>query len=320
MNMAARMESTGAKYRIHISSETAELLRAAGKERWIEKRDEMIDIKGKGCQNTYWVNFNMVTPSDANDGSDGAGKSVDYINETKPSNAHNNMNATKIARLVDWNVAVLTQRLQAIQQHHNSGEIHPKVIAQLKTHVEGIAHMYRKNPFHNFEVCIKRISRKVDMFCCFLIRFHLFAQQHASHVTMSCVKMLSRVTPTKNNNEKLEKGHEQEIINAWGVKSGYKDYTNDITDCPLTQFSVVYAALIHDCDHAGVSNDQLIKEGARIAVIYKNRSVAENHSFNLAFDFLMQPEFEDLLSCICGTENRAFLQYCGKCSTGYRCF
>lgn len=115
--------------------------------------------------------------------------------------------------------------------------------------------------------------------------------------------MLSRVTPTKTSNDKLEGGHEQEVISTLGTKTGYKDYTNDITDCPLTQFSVVYAALIHDCDHAGVSNDQLIKEGARIAGIYNHKSVAENHSFNLAFDFLMQPEFEDLLSCICGTEN-----------------
>jgi hypothetical protein len=112
--------------------------------------------------------------------------------------------------------------------------------------------------------------------------------------------MLSRVTPTTKNSQ-VDK--EKETISPLGMKSGYRDYTNDITDCPLTQFSVVYAALIHDCDHAGVSNDQLIKEGARIAEIYKNRSVAENHSFNLAFDFLMQPEFEDLLFCICGIEN-----------------
>jgi 3'5'-cyclic nucleotide phosphodiesterase len=115
--------------------------------------------------------------------------------------------------------------------------------------------------------------------------------------------MLSRVTSTEKSREKLEKDREQEMTSASKMRSGYKDYTNDITDCALTQFSVVYAALIHDCDHAGVSNDQLVKEGARIAEIYKNKSVAENHSFNLAFDFLMQPEFEDLLSCICGTEN-----------------
>jgi hypothetical protein len=161
MNMAARMESTGAKYRIHISSETAELLRAAGKEGWIEKRKEMIDIKGKGRQNTFWVNFGADTSastsaSSSNDENDGAEDLAHPVNRTKPSNVHNNLNEIKIARLIDWNVAVLAQRLQAIQQRYrHSIEIHPKVMEQLKAHVEGIAHMYRKNPFHNFEVCIK---------------------------------------------------------------------------------------------------------------------------------------------------------------------
>lgn len=115
--------------------------------------------------------------------------------------------------------------------------------------------------------------------------------------------MLSRVTPTTHRSQKLLESNEQELSSNMVTETGYMDYTNDITDCPLTQFAVVYAALIHDCDHAGVSNDQLIKEGARIAEIYDNKSVAENHSFNLALDFLMQPEFEDLMSCICGPEN-----------------
>lgn len=79
-----------------------------------------------------------------------------------------------------------------------------------------------------------------------------------------------------------------------------KQYTKDITSDPLSQFAVVYAALIHDMDHSGVSNDQLIKEKARIASIYGNKSVAENHSYRLAWDYLMEPEFQDLMDCICG--------------------
>jgi hypothetical protein len=123
---------------------------------------------------------------------------------------------------------------------------------------------------------------------------------------MSCVKMLSRVTSsTPGTHAKEESGREISIPSETTSEATLlKDYTNDITDCPLTQFAVVYAAMIHDVDHAGVSNDQLIKEGARIARMYNNKSVAENHSFNLAFGYLMQPEFEDLVDCICGTENK----------------
>ena len=53
------------------------------------------------------------------------------------------------------------------------------------------------------------------------------------------------------------------------------DHTYGITSDPLTQFSVVLSALIHDVDHTGVPNAQLIKEGSRLAEIYKNKSVAE---------------------------------------------
>ncbi|KAL3920658.1 MAG: hypothetical protein SGILL_003150 [Bacillariaceae sp.] len=285
MNMASRMESTGARNCIHISTETAQLLKVAGKGSWIEMRDELTDVKGKGSQHTYWVKMKTTPDSATSDSSDSvrdgqeprdkrATSSVKKSLATKASAVQNSLiSDKKIARLVDWNVAVLSQRLQAIQrEHHLDDDLDPKVMDQLKSHVEGIAHMYRKNPFHNFE--------------------------HASHVTMSCVKMLSRVTPSNANPQHKvteETGSETTLL---------KDYTNDIKDCPLTQFAVVYAALVHDVDHAGVSNDQLVKEGARIASMYNNKSVAENHSYNLAFGFLMQPDFEDLVTCICGTDNR----------------
>jgi 3'5'-cyclic nucleotide phosphodiesterase len=103
-------------------------------------------------------------------------------------------------------------------------------------------------------------------------------------VTMSCMKMLSRVRDDEAAPHTLGDG----------------EYTKDITSDPLTQFAVVYAALIHDVDHAGVSNDQLVKEGARIAKMFRNKSVAENHSFQLSWAYLVSGEFKDLTDCICG--------------------
>ena len=55
MNTASRLESTGDKGRIHISRETAELLVAAGKEKWVTLREEQVFAKGKGTLQTYWV-------------------------------------------------------------------------------------------------------------------------------------------------------------------------------------------------------------------------------------------------------------------------
>ena len=55
VNTASRMESNGTKNRIHCSEATANLLKLAGKEHWVKRRDEMIQVKGKGKVATYWV-------------------------------------------------------------------------------------------------------------------------------------------------------------------------------------------------------------------------------------------------------------------------
>jgi len=69
----------------------------------------------------------------------------------------------------------------------------------------------------------------------------------------------------------------------------------------LTQFAVAFSALIHDVDHQGVPNTQLIKEHFDIADIYKNQSIAEQNSVDLAWALLMEDNFKDLRKTICGT-------------------
>lgn len=48
VNTAARMETTGLRDRIHMSFETAELLKAAGRENWVKQREDKVVAKGKG--------------------------------------------------------------------------------------------------------------------------------------------------------------------------------------------------------------------------------------------------------------------------------
>jgi class 3 adenylate cyclase len=55
MNTASRMESTGLRDKIQVSQDTADLLVAAGKSKWIEAREEKVVAKGKGEMQTYWV-------------------------------------------------------------------------------------------------------------------------------------------------------------------------------------------------------------------------------------------------------------------------
>jgi hypothetical protein len=71
----------------------------------------------------------------------------------------------------------------------------------------------------------------------------------------------------------------------------------------LTRFAVILSALWHDVDHAGVTNAQLVKEGDSLAMMYKNRSVAEQNSVELAWSLLMDDQFSDLRRVIYVNEN-----------------
>lgn len=87
------------------------------------------------------------------------------------------------------------------------------------------------------------------------------------------------------------------------VASNLHDYTYGITSDPLTQFACVFAALIHDCDHYGVPNQQLIAEKAPLAHKYRNRSPAEQNSVNIAWKILMKSNFTTLREAIFSTED-----------------
>ena len=49
----------------------------------------------------------------------------------------------------------------------------------------------------------------------------------------------------------------------------------------------MFAALIHDVDHPGVSNAQLVEQQDEMAVMYENKSVAEQNSIDYAWGLLM---------------------------------
>jgi hypothetical protein len=157
-------------------------------------------------------------------------------------------------------------------------ELESTVATQLHEYVSCIAAMYKQNPFHNFE--------------------------HASHVTMSVVKLLGRiVAPKKQEQIGTEKSLETAL-------SSLHDHTYGITSDPLTQFACVFAALIHDVDHPGVPNAQLVKENVDISCQYHGKSVAEQNSVDLAWDLFMDEQFSGLRRALCSTdeEMRRFRQ------------
>ena len=142
----------------------------------------------------------------------------------------------------------------------------PEVRFQMKEFVASIASMYRQVPFHNFE--------------------------HASHVTMSANKLMNRIIVPEDSSKQSCSTASDLHLSTFGISSD-----------PLTQFAVVFSALIHDVDHTGLSNSQLTKERAGIARIFNYKSVAEQNSVVVAWELLMEPRFADVQTCIFANES-----------------
>ncbi|KAL3937168.1 MAG: hypothetical protein SGBAC_007652 [Bacillariaceae sp.] len=339
MNTAARMEHTGERNRIQLTQATSELLKEAGLTRWIYPRSSTIFVKGKGNMQTYWMKngselkarkSNLNKKSDVSPTEDTA-KTEDtasicpseYSNDD--SDAHDDdydlaglEGMSKTDRLVEWHVENLCSMLQQIiasrggavqpidgikeveaavgngrtvleefvpiielkhfQADDLSSRMDPTKIdigeaarSQLRKLLATFSFMYKDNPFHNFE--------------------------HASHVTASVNKLLSRIVKVKEGNALANQTTTGDVnlVDLAGHSYG-------ITSDPLTQFAVVFSAIIHDIDHPGVPNSQLVKEHTRNAQIYKNKSVAEQNSVDLAWEIFNQDEYKDLRACIYQTE------------------
>ena len=331
VNTAARMESTGRSNMIHLSQELVDLLIEAGKSHWVVIREDRVNCKGKGVLATYFVNAtapDLIYKSfnnSADTASETASSRGSYELENPPSALSSAQSKAlsfhnKNQGLVEWNVTLMKNAMvQVVERRRASGvvpapeehmvqlekeflhnrssvaevkevvhlpkfnadaamkdvgpvELSDAVSSQLRQFIYSISLMYNQNPFHNFS--------------------------HATHVTMSVVKLLSRIVSPdqlKNIDKKKKPSTDSEL------HEDLHDYTFGITSDPMTQVAVLLSALVHDADHKGVTNAQLQKEGDPLCSKY-TQSTAELNSLDLAWDLLMEDQFVDLRREIYATE------------------
>jgi class 3 adenylate cyclase len=306
VNTAARLESTGEGNRIHLSSTTANLIQDAGHERWIESREGIVTLKGKGSMQTYWLLH----------------RKNDYTKSSEVSLMSENERFTfgmkpfqdslsKKQRLISFNAHALLRVIKQIVARHETtnldtsrapvwnnehttpldevveiielplenkaANVDPqtlildiKITELVYKYVSFLADMYPDNPFHNFE--------------------------HASHVTMSVTKLLSRIVAPSD----------MDYTDNAQASAKLHDHTYGITSDPLTQFACVLSALIHDVDHPGVSNATLIAEDNKLMTMYGDKSLAEQNSVDQAWDVLMTEEYQPLVAVLCRDDSELY--------------
>jgi 3'5'-cyclic nucleotide phosphodiesterase len=285
------MESNSLPGKILCSQKTADHLISLGRQAWLKQQTGLVNAKGKGMMQTYWVNSVKTSVEDWSNSSTSSDE-IFFAKENLKDGS------------IDWMAKVLECALEkvvlnrdtTVQDSYKSfvksygmfpnprDEVTETIILpkpsqkslkvrdsctpvsnvvkeQITEYVSCIAELYRNNPFHNFH--------------------------HASHVVMSTQKLLNRIVRPSESHVSAT---------AYGIA----------TDS-LSQFAILFSALIHDVDHPGVSNAQLVKECAPVAIKYNNQSVAEQNSITLAWDLLMEDRFCDFRNQIMPTESEALL-------------
>jgi Adenylate and Guanylate cyclase catalytic domain len=118
VNVAAKMESTGEKGRIHVSQETATILMAAGKK--LTLRDTKVETKGKGSLQTYWLNVSSTTldtplQSFSGDGGEVGDAPVDGDKGECEVECVSDSLPDQVERLIDWNANNLVRLLRVVE-------------------------------------------------------------------------------------------------------------------------------------------------------------------------------------------------------------
>jgi hypothetical protein len=303
---------------IQCSEATKDLLSLAGKGHWILPREDPVEAKGKGAMQTFWLSPTAKKSSVSEESCTSEATHDPSDTPTSSSNVEHSMSGTirtvemvkKQERLINWMVDMFKEQIMKVVarqkttlrtcdiaykpkagtvplddvievivlpryksqsfkriQDFRSVDLGPTAIAQLRAYVSAIATTYRANHFHNFE--------------------------HACHVAMATHKFIKRIA-TPDMDMKDEEGD---------ITSKLHEYTHGITSDPLTVCAILFAAMIHDCDHRGVSNTQLSKENDIMAKKYGHKSVAEQHSLDTAWNLLMEDRFSKLRACLFKNES-----------------
>eukprot|EP00934_Nitzschia_sp_Nitz4_P001943 Nitzschia sp. Nitz4//scaffold517_size4071//2291//3964//NITZ4_009255-RA/size4071-processed-gene-0.3-mRNA-1//-1//CDS//3329553799//1943//frame0 len=156
-------------------------------------------------------------------------------------------------------------------------ELDEQVLSEIRDYVSVIASLYRPNPFHSFE--------------------------HANHAVVAVEKLMRWIVRPDGG---LEGAQRMTAKVAGDVHKSSFGISSD----PLAQLACVFSALIHDVDHPGVTNAILVSEGATLAKAYKNKSVAEQNSVDIAWELLMTDRYKNFRNCafVDGAELARFRQ------------
>jgi Adenylate and Guanylate cyclase catalytic domain len=252
VNKASRIETSGSAGRIHLSQETADLVTKSGRGHWLTPRNDVVDLKGLGIVQTYWLKIkgeiaqNSSTVENSSDTNSTGGNpeahSDDFVSSPSLlSNNHSSMTKAHQTTPLNWHKEVLGASLRKIIALRNlknnstsTVKVSSSAVEKALTNLEADAVFAHGTPgdcivFPTIPESIdwgsveldEKVESQLEVFVKEIIEsynpnpFHNI--NHASHVCLGVTKLLRRM----------------EAIGELSL------------DDPMTQFVVILTALIH---------------------------------------------------------------------------
>jgi len=261
VNLASRMESNSIKLNIQCSNFTSCLLHAAPNfEFLVERRKEMVNLKGKGDTETWWIRSVVASrqssiSNDCGDLENARNPSKDAFLQSMTLSQQNwdrlgqpdsaLVAATSKMKTMTFRIAsILELRLSIALNRGSSGrKITDVVKKELKNYVEEICSGYNDRHFHAFE--------------------------HASHVTISMNKIVDLLQKADGNSK------------------------SRVMEDSMYYFLLVFACLIHDVGHTGMTNANLMEMNHKLSKKY-SQSQAEMNSIDVSLELLSKRKYKHL--------------------------
>ncbi len=209
-------------------------------------------------------------------------------------------NTGKVSQFVfaDFSTTTICQTIIALHENGPSEpvwpeEITPEVIQNVLDYTLFILKTYRKVPYHNAGHAYHVMSssnKLLDILLCdheLITDFHPYKENDASAGSESEVKKKKihkkNVYISSGNTCVAQFKRRSDVSSSFGIK---KD--------TLIHFAFLFSALVHDVDHTGVSNGQLVLESDELAILYNDQSVLEQRSLAVAFRELRKSAYQPL--------------------------
>jgi 3'5'-cyclic nucleotide phosphodiesterase len=118
-----------------------------------------------------------------------------------------------------------------------------------------------------------------------ILPFH--NRQHSVTVVVNCNKLMDMIVANDYYNDVVQYDIDGRRPPTFGLR-------ND----PTLLLALVFAAFIHDVQHEGVLNSQLVLRNHPSALLYNDQSVQEKRSLQFAFETLLDPNYASLRDCL----------------------